>query len=220
MSKLKGEKILYYPGCLTSSKYPKFVQNYKSMLNDAGISFIMIDSLKCCGAPMLNAGYVDDFKAIKRENEEILKKNGITKIVTNCAHCYKCWRKNYGLDAEHITQTLDSKKYTGERVSGEISYHDPCTLNKDEITREPRSLLKRKGFEINEPTKQSCCGVCGGLKQNNPDLANKIAQKTIHQLKTETIVTSCPYCYSHLTENNDKTSNKKIVEISEVLFDE
>ena len=219
-SRLKGEKILYFPGCLTQLKYPKWVQNYKSMLNDAGVPYVMINGLKCCGSPLLNAGYVEDFKKLKAENEEILKKNGITRIITNCPHCLKAFRKGYGLEAEHISQILDARKYSAEKENGEVTYHSPCILEKEGITQEPRSLLKRKGFEIREPARQLCCGVCGGVKQNNPELANKIAQRALHQLKAETIVVSCPYCYSHLSENVGRGSSRKLLELSEAIFDE
>ena len=215
---LRREKVLYFPGCLTSLKHPKFVQNYRSMLNDAGVDYVMVDELKCCGLPLLYNGFVDEFRELKKENEEILQRYGITRIISNCSRCFRCFSRHYGLQAEHISRILDEKKYSGPRESGEVEYHESCILLEEEATAEPRNLLRRKGFRVKE-RKHVPCGVGGGLVQNKPALANKLAEKALKGMGGEIVVTSCPYCYTHLKENN-KDKVKKAFELSEVLFDE
>lgn len=220
---LKGDTTLYYPGCMTRYSLVEVLNNYKAILSDLGVDFRTINELKCCGSPLLNAGYKEDFEKIKEENLKILQRNGITKIITNCPHCYNIFKKEYGVGVEHITQILAANKHklvSGE--SGEVTYHDPCLLaRKNNIIKEPREVLKQAGFKLIEPfrTKERtfCCGAGSGVKQNSPKIANKIATRRLNQLKSKKIIVSCPYCYAHLKEN---ASNKKIIELSETITED
>ena len=220
---LKGENVLYYPGCMTKYYLIDFFNNYKALLSDLGVDFRVINELKCCGSPLLNAGHIDDFKEVKEKNLKILEKNNITKIITNCPHCYNVFKKYYGIKIEHITQTLAANKHklTAEN-NEEIAYHDPCLLaRKNNVIKEPRAILKQTGFKLIEPFRAKertfCCGAGGGVKQNSPKIANKIAKERLKQLGSKKIIVSCPYCYAHLKENTD--NKKKIIELSETLVE-
>ncbi|MBN2142945.1 (Fe-S)-binding protein [Candidatus Woesearchaeota archaeon] len=220
-------RVLYYPGCLTEFKLEKVARNYKSMLNDAGIRFFVLPELVCCGSPLLSAGYAEDFEEVKEKNISILKKNKVSKIVSNCPHCVKVFKEKYGLDAEHISKTLDEAGYEPGYEAGAFSYHDPCLLVNDGVINEPRNLLKKKGLTLNEPLlckeKTFCCGAGNGLKQNSDSISGKVAVDRLKQLKSRNVVSSCPYCYLHLKEHakdDPKTAEKQVFEMSEVLFDE
>jgi len=208
---------------MTKYYLSSFFNNYKSLLSDLGINFKTINELNCCGSPLLNAGYQNDFEDIKNKNLKILRKHRINKIITNCPHCYDVFKKHYGIRVEHITQILEKNKYKlVTEHDEEITYHDPCVLAiKNSIIKEPRAILKQIGFRLVEPfrTKKEtfCCGAGGGVKQNSPRIANKIARERLKQLGTNKIVVSCPYCYAHLKENAN--NKKKIVEISETLIE-
>ena len=224
-SALKRENILYYPGCMTKYNLKPIMIKYKALLSDMGIDFKMIEGLSCCGSPLLNAGYPADFEEIKHKNLLLLSKSGISKIITNCPHCYSIFKDQYLFPVEHITQTLEAHKHKLVPVKSgeEVSYHDACLLaRKNNIIREPRALIKQAGFKIKEPLKNKektfCCGAGSGLKQNNPELANQIAKKRLSFFETKTVVVSCPYCYAHFREN--VADKKKIVEISEMLVEE
>ncbi|MBW2991488.1 (Fe-S)-binding protein [Candidatus Woesearchaeota archaeon] len=226
---LKPGRILYYPGCMTKYGLVDVFNNYKSLLTDIGIDYIMINELKCCGSPLLNAGYKDDFEEIRDKNIKAMKKHSITKIITNCPHCYEVFKKHYdfnGVKVEHTTQTLEAnkRKLIAENPE-EASYHDPCLLaRKNMIIKEPRAVLAQTGFKLEEPFRARkrtfCCGAGGGVKQNSPKIANKIARQRLRQLKTRKIIVACPYCYVHLRENVDIKSKKKIVEISKTLTED
>jgi Fe-S oxidoreductase len=224
-SVIKRENILYYPGCMTRFGQPKIFSNYKSLLSDVGVNFKIIDEMVCCGSPLLSAGYEDDFEDVKKKNLEILKQNGITKIITNCPHCRAVFKERYGLKAEHVLEVLEPlmhKLSSGSRE--EVSYHDPCLLAKGEarVIEHPRSILKRANFSIVEPSpsreRTFCCGAGGGLKQTNPVISQKIGVRRLGQIKANKVVASCPYCYVHLKECAAGTS-KEIVEFSEVIFE-
>ncbi|MBU1198442.1 MAG: (Fe-S)-binding protein [Nanoarchaeota archaeon] len=223
VSGLKPENILYYPGCMTQYALKEVFEDYKAILVDLGIDFVTINDLVCCGSPLLNAGYEKDFNEIKEKNLGILKQNKITKIITNCPHCYDIFKHKYGLNVEHTLQTLaaNKRKISVENTE-EVAYHDPCILaRKNNIFQEPREVLKHTGFHLEEPLKSKdctfCCGAGGGVKQNSSKIADKIAKERLSQLKSNKIIVSCPYCYAHLKENATK---KKIIEISKTLVEE
>lgn len=223
LSGIVGGKILYYPGCMTASFLPNILNNYKALLSDFGIGFVMLEKLSCCGSPLLTAGYAQDFEELKQKNLGLLQKHGITKIITNCPHCYVVFKKQYGFETEHITQTFAvHKQKVSYKNRDEVVYHDPCLLaRQNNVFDEPRALIRQTGFKIVEPLKTKektfCCGAGGGVKQNFPELANKIAKERLHQLGAKKVIVSCPYCYAHFQENAE--SKKNIIEISEALLE-
>lgn len=224
-SVVKKDNVLYYPGCMTKYYHPKIFSNYKSLFSDSGVNFRLIDELVCCGSPLLSAGYEDDFEDVKKKNLAILKQNGITKIITNCPHCYLVFKNRYGFKTEHVSQTLMlhmHKIKSGSRE--EISYQDPCLLVRGDAVAadESRAILKKANLSIIESTlskeKTFCCGAGGGLKQVSPSLAAKIGTLRLSQFRTSKVAVSCPYCYAHLKECA-AGSSKDIIELSEIIFD-
>ncbi len=175
-SALSGGRVLYYPGCMTAGALPSILNNYKALLSDLGVDFVMINELSCCGSPLLNAGYAQDFEGVKKKNLEILQKHGITKIITNCPHCFSAFKNFYGFEVEHITQTLFShKQKLAYNKREEVVYHDPCILSRgNSVFDEPRALLRQAGFKIIEPArakdKTFCCGAGGELSRITPKL--------------------------------------------------
>lgn len=218
-----GSNTLYYPGCLTKFALPEIFDNYKNILRNLNIDFITLDNDDfCCGSPVLNAGYSDDFYQLKKKNYDFFKKYGIGKIITNCPACYHMFKTHYpDIEVEHTIQVIHKEmSKLNPKFSDEVTYHDPCHLGrKSNIYKEPRAILKRLGFtvqEFDESFKNSlCCGGGGGLINNFPEISNKIAKLRISQSKTKKIITPCPMCYKHM-KNNSKCA--EIVEFSEVLI--
>lgn len=223
-----GKNILYYPGCLTHFALPGIEENYKRLLSKMDIDYIFLPDFNCCGSPVRNAGYKEDFKDLINKNKEFLKKYGVKKIITNCPACYTVLKNEYGLEVEHISQVImkNLDKLTKNNVpaieGNMITYHDPCHLGRQgEIYDEPRDIIKHMDIELHEfPSnrKQSlCCGAGGGLRNNNPKLSKDIAKSRIKLLKTNAIITPCPMCYMHF---KDTAKDNKVYEFSEILMGE
>jgi Fe-S oxidoreductase len=213
---------LYYPGCLTRFKLPLIAENYQKILESLGINFIIIPEINCCGKPLQVAGFHEDFVDIIKKNKYLLRKYKVRKIITNCPSCSKVFNEVYGIKTEHITETISKNlsKISENKYSEPISYHDPCNLSRGRgITEEPRIILKYLGFEIvemlNHGKKSLCCGAGGGVKNNYPEVSNKIAKIRLNQCKTKKLITSCALCYKNLKENAPK--NIKVLELSEVI---
>ncbi len=213
---------LLYQGCVIKHKAKHLKENYEKLLKELGVSFITIDELPCCGMPMLYGGYKEDFLEHQERLLELLEQKNVKKIITPCPACARIFKDEYNLKAEHISQTLhDNLRKIHQKSNGEkISYHDPCELGrKMGVVEEPRAVLKKAGYDIDEFDENKedamCCGAGGLLKANSPRAASRIAELRLKQAKSKKIVTSCPMCYLHLKEN---AGDKEVLEMSEVLL--
>ncbi|MGC9048608.1 MAG: (Fe-S)-binding protein [Patescibacteria group bacterium] len=236
MFKLFRGNILYYPGCLTKFVVKDLLDNYRQILRQLKIDFIELAGIEaCCGSPALKAGYFDDFQKLAEKNLKIFKEHSVSKIITNCPACFMIFSKEYpkilgekwDIQIEHITQTI-AKKNESWKLKIEnsdrqaVSYHDPCHLGRQMgVYDEPREIIRLLGYEIKEMKLNRidsfCCGGGGGVKSNEPELANQIAQdrlKQAEQTGVKILVTTCPLCYLHLKEN---TKDIEIKELSQLL---
>jgi heterodisulfide reductase subunit D len=219
--------LCYYPGCLTRFALPEIEENYIHLLKKLDTDFIVIpDELMCCGAPVLNAGYEDEFNSHKSTLVSYFKKHGVTKIITSCPTCYNMLKKKYNYDAKHFTQLMFKKisrikpVFAGQK----ITYHDPCHLGRYEsVYEEPRQVLRAMGFEVLElrdnKEKSMCCGAGAGYRNVKPKVSSEIARlrnKQALETGATKFVTCCPMCYSHLKENAPK--DLEVYEISELLM--
>lgn len=217
----RGE-TLFYPGCLAKYNLKSIANNYALFLQKLGISFILLKGNEvCCGYPALSLGYKPEFEDLRQKNIEIFNRANVQKIITSCPSCYLMFRDYYpDFKVEHITQTL--AKHLNQlpvKFEGAITYYDPCNLaRKAGIVNEPRAVLEALGFDVVEleSNKENtmCCGAGGGLKQNLPQMANKIAKDLLSKVKTKKLVTTCPLCYFHLKENS---KDIEILELSHLL---
>lgn len=125
IEKLVNRNTLYYPGCMTKFVLKDKEEQYKKILEKMGVDFIMLKNEElCCGSPVLNSGYKEDFEEIKRKNLEKFKKYGIRKIITNCPACCNMFKKEYGLEAEHISQTILKNIDVFKYKNGKITEND------------------------------------------------------------------------------------------------
>lgn len=207
------KNILYYPGCFTKYKAKNVYSNYIQILQKLGIKFTLLEGTLCCGGPILNGGYKEEFKEIINKNLEIFKEKKINKIITNCPLCANVFSKHYNIPTEHITTTiskhLDQLPYKYE--DEEVTYFAPCYLKNRKTVGK---ILETLGFTLRK-VKKTCCGAGGNLKLNLPVLANKIGKSVLDKIATKKLIVSCPLCYKHLKEN---TKDIEILELSEVIL--
>jgi len=223
LEKFTAGNTLYFPGCMTKLILKDLEKNYEEILKQLGIEFIKLKDLEyCCGSPVINAGFKEDFNNLIEKNLEAFKQHGISKIITNCPGCYSTLAANFNLKVEHITQTIwkNINKLNLKSFDEKITYHDPCHLGRySNIYDEPRNILKALGFEILESkrTKETtlCCGAGGGLRNNAPKLASKVAKLRFKDVPAKKLITCCPMCYYHLKENAPK--GVEVLELSQVF---
>lgn len=206
--------ILLYPGCIFKYKLKKLYKNYKDILDNLGIWFTELEYIDCCGQPLRFAGFDREFKEIAIKNSELINKAKIDRIVSLCPQCNRLLEKQYKRDAflnkeievQHITEFLSNKLDSMPMKNIKVTFHDSCFLGRRSgIYEEPRGLLEKLGYSLIEMEysreNSYCCGAGGNVRQNNPTLANMIAEDRIRQAretKAEFIITTCPSCYVNL----------------------
>lgn len=194
-------------------------KRHEKLLNKLEIKYIKLPELEiCCGLPALNAGYRDDFQSIISKNTQLLRNQNIKKIIVSCPSCYRIFKRYYNIDVKYIGEILlENIEKLGKNYNEEVTYFDPCNPDRIEMLyNTPRDILGSVGFkivELKDNKKESrCCGFA--LQGNTPKIATVMAQDVLDRVKTKKLITSCPNCFTHLTNNAYEI---KIMELSEVL---
>lgn len=226
--KLLAGNVLYYPGCSTKFVAKDVEKKYKEFLNKMGIDFIQLADLeKCCGSPMLNAGYKDDFKKLAEENLKIFKERGISKIITNCPGCYLHFSKIYpeylgddwDIEVEYFLVELwnlvEAGKVKLKQKDGSVTYHDPCHIGRAiGIYDIPRKILEASGYELKEMELNKeyslCCGAGGTANINAEETSKKMADERLrmaNETGADMLTSPCVLCTYQFDSHNE---NKKL----------
>ncbi len=232
----KKADTLYFPGCKTYFKYKDNFELYKKIFSKIGIKIIEPKGITCCGLPALELGYEQKARKLARENFELLKKNNVKKIITNCPACHKMFTQNYSeilpdwdIEVKNMWELILDKLERKPRLIKKkayeiITFQDACYLGRYcGIYEAPRRILELIGYGIKEmyDSKENsvCAGSCGGLIMINSELADKIARQKLLQAKRtkvkKMIVTSLN-SYDLLKKNAEETGIE-VLELSEIL---
>jgi Fe-S oxidoreductase len=236
LGKIFQGNTLYYPGCMTKLILKNIQEKYEKILRNCGIDFITLKDLEfCCGSPVKNAGYFEDFKKLAEKNFKTFREHSVKRIVFNCPACFYTFSREYkkllpkwNIETEHIVTLIWNMIKRGKLKlkkvdkSVKVSYHDPCYLGRySGIYDEPRNIIRELGYELIEMKlnreKALCCGGGGGLRSNFLELSKEISRERIKDAESagvEILITTCPMCYVCLKENSKKV---RVLELSELL---
>ena len=203
--------ILLYTGCVYKYKQKDILNNYENILKSIHVNFIKIDELKCCGIPLRNAGYSDDFMEIAKFNAELMNKYGVTEIIALCPECHRMiaskYKKYAFLSSEvkvhFVVNYLLGKLPVKSKNGTKVTYQDSCYLGRRSgYYDEPRELISKSGYSIieaeNTREESLCCGGGGNVREQNYELSEAVAKSRVDEFiktKAEFIVTNCPHCY-------------------------
>jgi len=214
----KPKKLLYFPGCLVTSVMPEIAKNYEHIFHHfLNLNVFKISENICCGAVAYFNGYTKDFEALKEKTKEIFEMSTVKNIVTNSPACFWTLGKHYGFKVQHVSQFLSAYKAKLPILyDEEISYYDSPNLM---IYDEPRAILEAIGLKIIELERNRedtvICGAEGGMIQNIPLLANKLAKPIFNMCKTKKLVVADPLAYYHL--KNNAPPGIKVFELGELF---
>jgi heterodisulfide reductase subunit D len=217
----KKSDTLLYLGCLPSYFLKDVAASSYLVLKKLDFDFMILEDEGCCGIYLYESGRFDLAKEIFQKNVEKFKSLGIRKVVTPCNGCMQCFKHFYpevlgeiDFSVHHVVEIIyDSLKENPKvlkKIQRTVTYQDPCRLARLEgITEEPRQILKWCGAELKEMEENRqetpCCGAGGGIRSVYRDLSMEMASKLLSMAKTETVVSTCPFC----TFNLSYTSRKK-----------
>ena len=188
-------------------------------LNKAKFDVIVPRDQKCCGQPLMRLGMVEEAKELLRRNISLFETTGVSQVVTACPDCSFGFREDYArlvgngepkprfevLDLVQLLPEFEAKK------AEKMACHNPCYLSKQGIRLSEE--LAKKGAKIGEVV-EDCCGAGGGVYFTNSDLGQEISRKTVNQIKSNTIVTGCPFCREQFGK---VAGRKKVIHYIELL---
>ena len=210
----KEYDVLYWIGCnvaLDLSLQP-IAHAMVKLLKASGLKVALIPEEGCCGDPVRRTGDELLFREMVVQTGENLKRYNFKTLVVTCPHGYNTFKHEYPqfgyrFDVKHYTEFLktlidEGKLKVNPRTYGKLTYHDPCYLARwNNITEEPRILLRRAGVDIVEMGRNRentfCCGGGGGGAFFDIKVGDRISKVRIGEARDKgikTIVVACPFC--------------------------
>jgi len=185
------------------------------VLDAAGVSYgILGKDEKCCGESLRRLGNEYLFDVMARESVQQFQSKGVTKVITQCPHCYNTLKndfRQYGLELEvvHHSELIKGLLEGGKlRLNphadlGSVILHDSCYLGRhNEVYEAPRAVIREATgaapgeFDRNREN-AFCCGAGGGrmwLEEHEGTPINRNRVKEALDQKPGTICVSCPFC--------------------------
>ena len=230
----------FFAGCSITYAYPEIGETMIRILQSRGYSVFLPKGQQCCGVPALSSGNGKLVEALALANVEVFGKREVRYIITACASC------NSGIGEYYHGMKADFAGFTGkvmdfsvflkkegllgdlagmekwpERVT--VTYHDPCHLKNQGITREPRELLQalpNVDF-IEMENASACCGLGGTFSVYHYECSKAIGAAKIPGLKASgagLVATACPGCVMQLQDSINHAGLKmKAVHILDLL---
>ena len=235
-------EYLLYVGCAGSfdSRQKQVTVALATILDAAGVSWGILGKEElCCGDSLRRLGNEFAFDRIANQNVRLFKEKRITKVITQCPHCFTALKndyRQYGLELEvtHHSELIDSLIATGKlklnrQVDdlGKIVFHDSCYLGRhNDLYQPPRAVIAAATgsapVELERHHENSfCCGAGGGRmwmeeQQGSRINLNRIEEALRHE--ADTLCVSCPYCLTMFADGlkdlqADRTRVKDIAEV-------
>jgi len=237
----KKADILYWAGCVASTRTPNVAVALANVLNRAKADFTFLGEKEgCCGYVLFATGLWNQARDNAVKLVERVKETGAEALVTTCAGCYYTFTKMYPeiLDIElpcqvlHATQyverLIEEKRIVPHGLDMKVTYHDPCSLGRhSNVYQSPRNVLKavpNLNF-VEMPLSRNrsrCCGAGGGLWSFNNSVASDSAVerlvKDVTPLGVSALATACPTC--HINLRNASVRNAlgiKVYDLMEIV---
>ena len=238
-------EYLLYVGCAGSfdSRAKQVTVALATVLNAAGVSWgILGKDEKCCGDSLRRLGNEFLFDKMARENVDLFRERGVTKVITLCPHCLTTLKndyRQYGLELEVVHQSElvagliregRIKLEGNDQRLGKISYHDPCYLGRhNDVFDAPRSVVQAvTGAAPQEAERHGrnsfCCGAGGGRMWMEEFTGERVNHARVDELlagNPDTVCVACPYCMTMMEDGlKDRgAGHVRVRDVVEVLAD-
>ena len=176
------------------------------------------------------------------QNIETLSGMGVTKIVTQCPHCFNTLKNEYpqyGGDYEvvHHSQLLmelvaDGRlSMDGASLEERVTYHDSCYLGRhNDVYLAPRKVIgSLAGIDIVEMPRNGTRGMCCGAGGARMWMEEHVGKKVNDERSEEALATgatriavACPFCYVMMEDGvkgHGRDDDVKVQDIAEVLLE-
>ncbi len=201
-------------------RYNQILRNIARLLQQAGVEFgYLYEDDLYAGALAYDMGVDGTLRTHAKRVDATLRKHGVRKVITLDPHTTNMLRSVYptmidGFDVE-VKSYLEVLAEAGaeplQRIDEDVVIHDSCLYARSEgVIDEPRRLLERAGYTINEPRESRnltyCCG--GPIEALFPSKSHDVAVERVKQLRGtggSQVTTMCPMCLASLAKAADGT---------------
>jgi len=216
----KGEKVLFYSGCLADFVYPELCRDTQESLEKLGYAVSFPQKQSCCGIPARYSGEMDIARDMARINIDVLLEEEADYVVTICPTCTMSishdFPKLLAAEPEYLekarrlaAKTLNYSELVARKMGsglraqgsgGTVTYHDACHMRRGcGVKEEPRKVLAELvGAEIREMADcDKCCGFGGSYSLKYPEISREVLQNKIANIKESgapTVAVDCPGC--------------------------
>ena len=223
-SPARGGAVSVFPTCFVEYMEPDVGRAIVEVYEHNGIACSLPTGTRCCGAPWLHSGHVEEFTNAARRNVAALAADvraGRDVIVAQptCAYVVKRDYPVYakGPDADLVSShTYDPAEYLVRRnrdaddafrlrdefpgrddggVPDSVTYHVACHLQAQNTGLPSRDLLKVAGVKCT--VVQRCSGIDGtwGYRAENYELARKVAAPLGRDIEAAGNAVVCGDCH-------------------------
>ena len=189
---------LFFMGCLSTIRIPRYTDHALAYLLDRGIDFTILDEEICCGWPWYVSGSMGEYEQCKKENLEIFQ--NYKKIICLCPACYYLFENEYNaesdtkLDVSYITNYL---KPATEKKSGNVGVQHLCQLinrGREGVEEFVDNILRKSGYKVVD-VPHWCCG--GGIGyMHRTDVIDAVATKRMNDFDRGDLDFATTYCVS------------------------
>ncbi|SDP58809.1 (Fe-S)-binding protein [Desulforhopalus singaporensis] len=231
----------FFAGCSITYIYPEIGEMMVDILVRMGCSVFLPKNQGCCGIPALSSGHGKLVEELADNNIEVFAGKKVDWIVTACGSCNggigEYYRTLEGADRSFTDKVVDfsvflekegflekllEQKRTADPVK--VTYHDPCHLKTQGITREPRDLLRALPYVdfVEMEDADACCGLGGTFSLYHYDVSKAVGARKLRGLEesgAEYVATTCPGCVMQLQDTINHAGLKvRAVHILELLL--
>jgi Fe-S oxidoreductase len=236
-------EYLFYVGCAGTfdSRQKHATVALATILDAAGVSWGTLGKEeKCCGDSLRRLGNEYVFDRMAQENVKLFIERGVSKVITQCPHCFSTLKndyRQYGLELEviHHSELLNDLLATGRlkltkkvEALGSILFHDSCYLGRhNDVYDAPRAVLEMATGEVPAEMGRNrensfCCGGGGGrmwMEEHTGERININRVEEALRQNADTVCVACPYCLTMFEDGlKDKHSAQtRVKDIAEIV---
>lgn len=203
-----GDYASYDPRCEDVTK------KTAKIFAQAGVDFgLLYEAERNAGNDVRRVGEEGLFEMLQEKNRQAFAKAQFKAIVTTDPHTFNTLKNEYHWNGDrvpvkHYTEVLDELLQAGQlplrrRLTGRVTYHDPCYLGRyNGVYEPPRRILRALGVELVEMPRTRdrsyCCGAGGGRiwMEDAEKIAERPAESRIREAvalgDVPTFVVACP----------------------------
>ena len=218
----KQGRVALLAGCVNDVLAPQINASAVRLLTRLGIEVVLAEGAGCCGSLVHHLGREEQALAQARANIDawtaIEALDAIVITTSGCGTTVKDYgfmlransvyaraaAKVAGL-AKDISEYLATLPLIpGEAAPGlVVAYHSACSLQHGQrVTRQPKDLLGRLGFEVRDvPDGHLCCGSAGTYNILQSDIARRLRDRkvgTIERLRADVIAAGNIGCITQI----------------------